>query len=358
MKNFFLVTIFLLSFQLFFAQSRPDDGPFKDYHDTGELMLEGQYKNGKRVGEWKGYNKKGQVVNISSFTNGKKNIPEISFFDNGTVKRKTEREGDIYIVRAYYESGKLFYERAYMSGYYKQYTEEGKLKIEANYKDFQLYGKWKSYNEDENLDWSISYENGYRNGVYQNYYNNGQLKVQGVILNDRKNGEEKRYDESGNLVWKGYYQNDEFVKTWIKYNEKGKKIKKVNTKKEKLEILPTKVVDGVIEKVPVFPGCEEVFGNRSRKKCMSQRVAEHIISNFDKRKIANLGLSPGRKRIFVKFKVDKSGKLKAIQARGPHPAIEREAIRIIKLLPNLEPGTQRGKPVTVPYSLPIVFVVE
>ena len=70
-----------------------------------------------------------------------------------------------------------------------------------------------------------------------------------------------------------------------------------------------------------------------------------------------LGLS-GRQRISVFFKVDKKGKVTSIGARAPHPALEEEAKRVIGLLPQFIPGTQRGKAVTVPYSLPILFEVN
>lgn len=355
--NHFLA-VFLIALGLTsYAQIRPD-GPYKDYHDSGELMLEGQYKNGKRFGEWIAYHKNGQIANISTFTDGKKDIPEISYFENGNLKRKIEKIGDIHRVREYYETGELFFERAYKNGYYKEFREDSTIKVEANYKDFLLYGKWKSFDENENLVWSISYENGYRNGIYQEYYSNGILKVQGIIIKDRKKGEEKRYDELGNIVWKGYYDNDEFSKTWINYNAKGKKVKKVNTKKETLELSPTDVPDGVLEKIPVFPGCESVVGNQERKRCANQRVSEHIVLNFNKNLISNLGLSPGRKRVFVTFKVDESGTTTEIQTRGPHPAIEQEAERVIRLLPNVQPATRRGKPTTLPFSIPIVFNVE
>lgn len=91
---------------------------------------------------------------------------------------------------------------------------------------------------------------------------------------------------------------------------------------------------------------------------MSKNVSQHIAANFNKKLLSGLGLSPGRKRIFVSFKIDKSGHVINIQARGPHPMAEAEAKRVVKLLPTLEPGYQRGKPVIVPYSLPIVFKVE
>ncbi|HBO29337.1 MAG TPA: energy transducer TonB, partial [Leeuwenhoekiella sp.] len=45
-------------------------------------------------------------------------------------------------------------------------------------------------------------------------------------------------------------------------------------------------------------------------------------------------------------------------SRGPHPRLEQEAARVIKLLPQMTPGMQRGKAVGVLYSLPIVFQVQ
>jgi protein TonB len=47
-----------------------------------------------------------------------------------------------------------------------------------------------------------------------------------------------------------------------------------------------------------------------------------------------------------------------IRARAPHPGLEKEATRVIGLLPKMQPGKQRGKAVTVPYSLPIIFQVQ
>ena len=38
--------------------------------------------------------------------------------------------------------------------------------------------------------------------------------------------------------------------------------------------------------------------------------------------------------------------------------LEKEAQRVINLLPKMKPGKQRGKAVIVPYSLPIIFQVQ
>jgi len=60
-------------------------------------------------------------------------------------------------------------------------------------------------------------------------------------------------------------------------------------------------------------------------------------------------------RISVIFKIDKNGNVIDIRARAPHPRLVKEAIRVLNMLPKMKPGIQRGKPVVVPYSLPINF---
>lgn len=112
----------------------------------------------------------------------------------------------------------------------------------------------------------------------------------------------------------------------------------------------------VIENVPVFPGCES--GNNSAKRdCMSQKITEFVQKKFNTDLAGDLGLS-GRQRISVVFKIDKNGNVTDVRSRAPHPSLEKEAARVINLLPKMKPGKQRGKAVIVPYSLPIVFQVQ
>jgi periplasmic protein TonB len=113
----------------------------------------------------------------------------------------------------------------------------------------------------------------------------------------------------------------------------------------------------IIENVPVFPGCEKKKNNAERKKCMSEKVTRFVNKKFNTDIASDYGLE-GRMRVMVMFKIDKKGNVTGVQARGPHPALENEAKRVISLLPDMQPGKQRGKPVSISYSLPIVFDVQ
>ena len=113
----------------------------------------------------------------------------------------------------------------------------------------------------------------------------------------------------------------------------------------------------VIENVPIFPGCENMSTNDQRKKCMSEKIDEFVRKKFNSDLGSQLGLT-GVNRVIVQFKIDLNGNVTDVRSRAPHPRLEQEAARVINSLPKMQPGKQRGKPVGVMYSLPIVFQVQ
>ena len=140
----------------------------------------------------------------------------------------------------------------------------------------------------------------------------------------------------------------------------------VNQEEEIMEIeeieeaLDEEIADvpfAVIENVPVYPGCEKKRSNAEKKKCMSEKVQKFVQKKFNTELAGDLGLE-GRQRIAVQFKIDKNGDVVNVRARAPHPKLEQEAVKVVKALPKMVPGRQRGTAVGVLYSLPILFQVE
>ena len=112
----------------------------------------------------------------------------------------------------------------------------------------------------------------------------------------------------------------------------------------------------VIENVPEYPGCEKGT-NSEKRKCMSKAIEKFIQKKFNTDLANDLGLT-GKQRISVIFKIDKNGNVTGVRSRAPHPLLEKEAERVVNLLPKMKPGRQRGRAVVVPYSLPITFLVQ
>ncbi len=112
----------------------------------------------------------------------------------------------------------------------------------------------------------------------------------------------------------------------------------------------------VVGEVPVYPGCES-GSKQDQKECMTQKVKTFVTSKFNVKLANKLGLV-GEQKIYVAFKIDTQGQVIDVKARAPHPGLEKEAERVVKLLPPMKPGQHKGKDVIVTYSLPIVFKVN
>ena len=111
----------------------------------------------------------------------------------------------------------------------------------------------------------------------------------------------------------------------------------------------------VIEDVPIYPGCERV-AKSERRNCFQDKINKHIRKNFRYPEIAQeMGIQG---RVYVNFIIAKDGSITNVRMRGPDKNLEKEAARIISRLPKMTPGKQRGRPVRVPFSIPITFRLQ
>jgi bla regulator protein BlaR1 len=108
-----------------------------------------------------------------------------------------------------------------------------------------------------------------------------------------------------------------------------------------------------IDKAPTFPGCSS-----GDKDCFSKMVQKHFSENFDAKMPNGLGLSSGKKRVFIGFKVDVNGDVVGIKVRAPHPEIKEEVLRVMRSLPKMMPGEKDGVKIGVSYNIPFTFMVD
>ncbi len=126
-----------------------------------------------------------------------------------------------------------------------------------------------------------------------------------------------------------------------------------NTSQDDLDKYPF----AVVEQVPVFPGCENLSSNDEQKKCMSDKISHFVSKNFDTSLGKKLGLT-GINRVIVQFRIDENGTIQDVRTRAAKPELEEEAKRVINSLPQMKPGKQKGRDISVMYSLPIAFKVS
>ncbi|MFD2564089.1 energy transducer TonB [Aquimarina rubra] len=111
------------------------------------------------------------------------------------------------------------------------------------------------------------------------------------------------------------------------------------------------------DKPAIHPDCIETGEIEKDKKCFKEAMLQHISNHYNTGLGEELGLS-GINRVYVKFAISECGNVIEISARGPHPKLQDEAIRVAKLLPKMKPAQLQDKPVKTLYSLPIVFQIK
>lgn len=108
----------------------------------------------------------------------------------------------------------------------------------------------------------------------------------------------------------------------------------------------------------IFKGCEKETTVANARNCFSRQVQLYFMRKFNPRIANKLGLSTGRKRIFIGFKIDKTGKITDIECRAPHNKIKKEVIRVMKKLPKAQPAVFGRKIKNIKYSIPFTIIVE
>jgi protein TonB len=100
----------------------------------------------------------------------------------------------------------------------------------------------------------------------------------------------------------------------------------------------------VVEQMPEFPGGEAAM----------QRYLKSSI------KYPNIAMENGiQGKVYVGFVVERNGSISNVRiARGVDASLDKEAMRVIKLMPKWIPGKQNGEPVRVSFTAPINFALE
>lgn len=113
-----------------------------------------------------------------------------------------------------------------------------------------------------------------------------------------------------------------------------------------------------VENQPVFPGCENEPDENSRRMCFDRHLAQFARRNHTYPEIMRQMGAQGKS--IVEFVIQKDGSIgnvRIIRSSG-YDDLDREAMRIVKLLPKLTPAKVGGRPVKMMYSLPIEARLE
>jgi protein TonB len=134
--------------------------------------------------------------------------------------------------------------------------------------------------------------------------------------------------------------------TSVAQNQSNNQQRKKASPKDKSDTIRSKEVEEnvwcyVTEQMPQYPGGESALLNFVYKnlKYPASAVKDKI-----------------QGRVILRFVVTKTGEVDKVEViRSLQPDCDKEAIRVVKMLPKFTPGNQSGKPVSIWYTMPITF---
>jgi len=116
------------------------------------------------------------------------------------------------------------------------------------------------------------------------------------------------------------------------------------------------------EQMPRFPGCESLQGDKkSVDKCATMALLKFLSSKLNYPALARENGVQGT--AVIRFIVEKDGSLTEMEiVRDPGAGLGREALRVVKLMNNMNekwtPGKQNARPVRVRFNLPVKFHLQ
>lgn len=112
----------------------------------------------------------------------------------------------------------------------------------------------------------------------------------------------------------------------------------------------------VVENMPALGDCKSMRGDE-RHTCTQMEIIRYVSTNTKYPPIAKDAGIQGT--VFVYFVVGKDGKVRDVKVlREVDPRLDKEAVRVVESLPDFEPGEQRGKAVSVQYTIPVKFIIR
>jgi len=215
------------------------------------------------------------------------------------------------------------------------YNNDSTLVLDKS-NNLPITGLLKKYNENDQLSSELNYKNGVKEGLWKYYYDNGQIMSEGNYKYG--NGAEflKKYLENGQLSFEGYWKNGKFEAVY--------------------ENLGDDLPFTIVENMPALGDCTSMRGDE-RHQCTQMEITRYVTKNAQYPPTAkNEGIQG---TVSVYFIVGKDGYVTNVRSLRPiKNSLDEEAIRLVSSLPKFEPGTQRGKNVSVEYTTRVTFIIR
>jgi len=160
-------------------------------YDDQHRSVEGDYVDGKRVGEWvhkHHLSDRISVIKTETYEAGK-------VVETVEVDSSDEEEEKARPFAVFWANGNLkergFSKKGRYEGLYEVRYKNGQPHIKCNYKNGQREGSYEEWYRNGQIAVRCTYKNGQREGLYEQWYKNGQIALRYTY----ENGQRVKYEE-------------------------------------------------------------------------------------------------------------------------------------------------------------------
>lgn len=179
----------------------------------------------------------------------------------------------------------------------------------------------------------------------RDYYFGGAYQMVGEYQSvdpEIEDGEFIFFHTNGQISHKGSYKNGELVGDWEIYNRAGELIDKISYD---FDINETDKPSHETDDIGVIA---EFAGNDLKTYLASKIVYPPRSYKYYK-----------QGKVYVQFMINEDGSISnALVVRGQDKDLNKEALRVIRNMPNWKPAIKDGEPIPMTYTCPLVFTIQ
>jgi antitoxin component YwqK of YwqJK toxin-antitoxin module len=183
------------------------DGIYKEYWEDGTLMTQSNYVNGKLEGKFRSWFESGVLESELEYVNGQLNGEGIEYHDTNDRTKK------IIWRRVNYINDKT-------EGDFEMFYEDGTIRTEKHYKNGNLYGECREY-DNGILESKSLYRDNKLNGKFTKYYKNGAISSEEFYIDNKKNGLSKTYYSNGQIEKDCHYKDGQLESYYKSFYHNG-----------------------------------------------------------------------------------------------------------------------------------------
>ncbi len=114
--------------------------------------------------------------------------------------------------------------------------------------------------------------------------------------------------------------------------------------------IPSNLTIHMVDKAPVFPGCEGKKGI-PLVKCTSSKINNYIGNTINQDNLKGKNLPKGKQKFSIYFTITKKGSIADVSVQNEHKVLKDEVTRVVRSLPQMSPALFENVKVPINYRV-------